>query len=202
MSDLLPTVTSRRYWNTTLSVDTRDKQGTKAAFCKFQETLRQTANTRGIHQNRSRGIPFLYFLTCCSLWWRPLAGSSSSACPVLDARPFLETGLEVRSWSCQCAPCGGLADSTHTHLGFSDWPLLTPVKWSTINLKLPEITFLTFVNWILQTSFSSLLMFFLASTFALCMACISPKSHLSSSWISDLSLSVISLWDTKQKISN
>lgn len=69
-------------------------------------------------------------------------------------------------------------------------------KWM-INLKLSRITFLTFMNWMIQTSFSSLLMFFLASTFALCMAWISPKSHLSSSRISDLSSSVISLSDTK-----
>lgn len=42
------------------------------------------------------------------------------------------------------------------------------------------------------TSFSSLVIFFLASTLALCMAWISPKSHLSRSLISDLSSLVIS----------
>lgn len=44
------------------------------------------------------------------------------------------------------------------------------------------------------TSFSSLLLFLLASTLALCMLWSSPKSHLSRSWISCCSSSVISWW--------
>lgn len=178
------------------------KQGPKASFRVFRQicclsTCLYFSTAGDTHWKHSRGIPVSHFLTCCSLWWRLPAGSSSSACPVLDARLYLETGPEVRSWSCRCALCGGLADSTQTRPGSSGWPLSTPVKWIKINLNLSVITFLTFMNWKLHTSFSSLLMFFLASTFALCMAWISPKSHLSSSWISDLSSSVISLSDTK-----
>lgn len=39
MSNLLPTVTSRRYRNVSLSVDTRGKQWTKAGSCRFRKTL-------------------------------------------------------------------------------------------------------------------------------------------------------------------
>lgn len=143
-------------------------------------------------------------LTCCSWWWRPLVGSFSSAFPSWDARLERGTAPEAQSWSCQCALCGGPADSSHIPPKSSGWPLSRP-NAEMIHLELLQ-TLTGRIVWHGSygiekrkakntTSFSATVEFFLASTVALCMVWISRKSHLSRSVISNLSSSTISWAD-------